>query len=361
MAFKKNDQGVWVPTHLDQFELGTAYSVGDWNVGPGGGRFIPSVREERALAGRLKAIREAGATHVEFHSTEAPPKSIKHIGKVLADTGLEVGMVTANLFKGRPEYANGNFGHPDPKVRHLAIEDTKQYIAFGVKVGAPVYVYWNGSNGLRVRQGVSYTDLIKWTVEGINTVLHWMWHTYREKSLAFAIENKPNEPTMLGFPATAGDVLQICNMVDEPVRHLVGGNPELCHELMYGDNFALTLARFHSMQKLFHVHLNGASGKPMFDEDLPFGSGDLMAAFEAVWQLSELDYRGLVGFDVQPRPTDTDEQYAESVNQSIDNFDIFLETIHALSDADRINLATMQQESDNASIERFFLSFLLER
>ena len=358
MGFKKKESGVWVPSHLDQFELGEAISVGDWNVGPGGGRFIPMVRSELTLAGRLQAIRDAGATHIEFHSTEAPAKELKKIKQIVTDLGLNVGMVTANLFKGRPKYANGNFGHPDPKIRALAVKDTKEYINFGVAIGAPVYVYWNGSNGLRVRQGVPYTDLIKWTADSINQILHWMWDTHKENSLAFAIENKPNEPTQWSYPETAGDVIQICQMVDEPVRHLVGGNPEVCHEIMSGSNYALTLARLHVMGKLFHVHLNGATGKQMFDEDLPFGAGDVMTALETVWQLKELKYRGLVGFDVQPRPTDTDAQYAESVKQSIGRFHNLLGAITDLSDPDRRRFLGYQAKGNNAEIDKFFFDLL---
>src|SRR3989338_8894761 len=105
MGFKYTAEQVWV-RDVPEHPLGTVFSVGDWNIGPGGGRFTPAMRNPLELAATAKLIREAGGTHMEFHDTEAPPEQAAEIVRIVRAEGLGIAMCTANLFR-REEFVGG--------------------------------------------------------------------------------------------------------------------------------------------------------------------------------------------------------------------------------------------------------------
>src|SRR5438309_73472 len=104
MAFEKDASGAWRPK-FKQYKLGEAFAAGVWNIGPGGGRFAPTMRPVLSLEDSLAEMKAAGCTHVEFHDTEAEPADAEKIMTAVRGAGLEVSMCTANLFKRGPEFA----------------------------------------------------------------------------------------------------------------------------------------------------------------------------------------------------------------------------------------------------------------
>src|SRR5947207_13424065 len=127
MAFKKGESGRWTPV-LPENALGTAFGAGVWNIGPGGGRFAPAMRPVLSLEQTLAEMKSVGCTHVEFHDTEAEPADAQKIMAAVRNSGLQVSMCTANLFKRGPEFANGNFGSPVAATRAESVRRTKEYI-----------------------------------------------------------------------------------------------------------------------------------------------------------------------------------------------------------------------------------------
>lgn len=356
MPFKKLDSSRWVPDN-PVYPLGTAFSVGDWNINPGGNRFVAPRRRELTLAGKARLIKRAGGTHMEFHSTEAPRSQAKEINRIIREEGL-VGthMVTANLFR-LDCYTNGNLGDANLEVRKAAIADTKDYIAAGVEdFGAAVYVYWNSSNGTNTRLGVNYQKLYQWTADSIAEIVAWMVDTYGpEKSLAFAIESKPNEPRVWSLPANIGEALAIRSLLPKDLQDFVGVNPEVGHACMAGVNYPAELGLAAACGALFHVHLNGAPEYPMWDVDAAFGDLNFGLALETVSTLDEIGFNGVVGLDVQPFSTDTNEQQAASIERSIRNFRRAQACCRLIS---KKVLKEHRENGDNASIAEIFAQVL---
>lgn len=268
MAFKKNDSGEWIPD-LPQYTLGDAFGAGVWNIGTGGGRFAPAMRPALSLEQTLTEFKAVGVTHVEFHDTEAEPADAEQIMAAVRNSGLNVSMCTANLFKRGPQFANGNFGSPVAATRSESVRRTKEYIRTGIEVfDAKVYVYWNSSNGYGGPLQVNYLDLFKMTADGLNEVVSWMLEEYGpERAMPIAIEPKPNEPVGWGCPADCGETLAIISLMDPKYRPFVGTNLETCHALMAGKRYAAELGLAAAAGKVFYVHLNGGTGLK-FDEDL---------------------------------------------------------------------------------------------
>jgi xylose isomerase len=352
MAFQKDSAGRWTPV-FPQYPLGQAFGAGVWNIGPGGSRFAPAMRPALSLEQTLAELKAAGCTHVEFHDTEAEPADAEKIMAAVRNTGLEVSMCTANLFKRGPEFANGNFGSPVPATRKESVRRTKEYIRTGIEVfKAGVYVYWNSSNGYGGPLQVNYRDLCQMTADGLSEVVTWMLQEYGpERALPIAIEPKPNEPVSWGTPADCGETLAIIGLMPPELQPFVGTNIETCHALMAGKRFAAELGLAAAAGKCFYVHLNGGTGLK-FDEDLAFGDNDFGIAVETVYTLMEIGYSGVVGIDCQPLNTDTAEQQNASVARSIRNFRRAQEICKTRIKPDELN--SLRARADRAALSELF-------
>ena len=352
MAFTKNAAGEWTPAY-QKYALGEAFAAGIWNIGPGGSRFAPAMRPALSLEETLTHMQQAGCTHVEFHDTEAEPEDAEKIMTAVRNTGLQVSMCTANLFKRGPEFANGNFGSPVPATRAESVRRTKDYIRTGIEVfDAKVYVYWNSSNGYGGPLQVNYKDLFTQTAEGLNEVVQWMVAEYGpERALPVAIEPKPNEPVGWGVPADCGETLAVISLMDPQYRPFVGTNLETCHALMAGKRYAAELGLAAAAGKVFYVHLNGGTGLK-FDEDLAFGDNDFGVAVETLYTLQEIGYDNIVAVDVQPLSTDTPDQQPASIVRSIRNFRRAQEVCGTRIDAAELN--ALRVMANRAEISEYF-------
>ena len=101
-------------------------------------------------------LADVGAYGVNFHDNDLVPIDatpaerdhiVKDFKKALEDTGLVVPMATTNLFTD-PAFKDGAFTANDPKVRAYALQKTMQAIDLGVELGAKIYVFWGGREGV---------------------------------------------------------------------------------------------------------------------------------------------------------------------------------------------------------------------
>ncbi len=351
--FTKQGKG-WVPKKTHKF--GTAFSAGVWNIGTGGGRFTAATRKELKFHEKMALLKEVECTHVELHDSDVnidgsvrDNKVAKLLMKIITDSGLEVSMVTANLFS-RPEFINGNFGSPHEGVRKTAMMYTKNMIRLGHEhFNALRYVYWNGSQGMNCRCGQNPQLMFMRIADCLKQIIEWEVDEYGEENvLGIAIEPKHDEPASWGAPGSVGEALAIRSMLSPHHQQFVGVNPEFCHATMGGLNPAQEIGLAAACNSLFWIHLNGSTGAPKFDEDRPFGVDNINSAVEAVLALKQCDFGFPIGFDVQPYPTDTNDQQAASIATSILNFRRCLAIIQRI---DLDDLRELQEAGDNQSIE----------
>jgi len=329
------------------YKFGTAFSAGEWNINGGGSRFTAGTRAPIAMAKKLPLLRKAGVTHLEFHDTELPPDQTKKFRKLLDKEGLKTGMVTANLFR-RREFINGAYDSPDPKVRKMAIDISKRYLAAGINdLDAETYVYWVGTAGFDHEFAKDHVTHIKYIVDALNQLVEFGLEQFGEdQMIPILIEPKPNEPRNYMYGGTVGDALALISMMDPKLAPWVGINPEQAHSTMAGLSYSLDLSMALAAGKLGHIHLNDQS-RPAFDQDYAFGDTDPLGCFAAVWTLKKNNYNGMIGIDVQPYGTDTGDQYAESVARTIRNFKRFVACCDRIDDK---KLAALQAKSDQAGV-----------
>ena len=277
------------------------FTFGLWTVGnPGGDAFGQPVRPVLSPADIVYLLGEVGAYGVNFHDNDLIPIDATHTDrqailkafkKALSDTGLVVPMATTNLF-GNPVFKDGAFTANDPKVRAYALQKTLNAIDLGVELGAGVYVFWGGREGIDTDAAKDPVEAIKRFREALNFLCGYVLD--QGYDLKFALEAKPNEPRGDIYFPTTGAYLGFIETLDHP--EMVGVNPEVAHEQMAGLNFMHAVAQAWEAGKLFHIDLNDQN-YARFDQDWRFGAQNLKQAFFLVKFLEDVGYQGSRHFD----------------------------------------------------------------
>jgi xylose isomerase len=287
------------------------FTFGLWTVGnTGGDPFGYPVRDPKTPVELVHLLAEVGAYGVNFHDNDLVPidatlaerdRIVRDFKAALKETGLVVPMATTDLFH-NPAFKEGAFTSNDPKVRACALQKTMNAIDLGAELGAKVYVFWGGREGVETDAAKNPVDAIKRNRDAMNFLCEYVLD--KKYSLKFALEAKPNEPRGDIYNATTGHMLAFIATLDHP--EMVGVNPEVAHEHMSGLNFLHGVAQAWDAGKLFHIDLNDQyPGR--YDQDLRFGSRDPKAAFFLVKFLEDVGYSGSRHFDAHAYRTEDSE------------------------------------------------------
>ncbi|MEJ5201989.1 MAG: xylose isomerase [Anaerolineales bacterium] len=284
------------------------FTFGLWTVGSvGRDPFGAPVRQALQPWELVYLLAEAGAYGVNFHDDDLIPFGtsasereaiLKRFKQALKDTGLVVPMATTNLF-GHPIFKDGAFTSNDPRVRAFALQKTMRAMDLGAELGAKVYVFWGGREGVDTDAAKNPVDAIKRFREAINFLCEY--NIDQGYGFKFALEAKPNEPRGDIYFPTTGAYLAFINTLDHP--EMVGVNPEVAHEHMAGLNFLHAVAQAWEAGKLFHIDLNDQN-YVRFDQDWRFGAQNLKQAFFLVKFLEDVGYEGSRHFDAHAYRTE---------------------------------------------------------
>lgn len=277
------------------------FTFGLWTVGNvGRDPFGEPVRSPLSPIEIVHLLADIGAYGVNFHDNDLVPTDatsaernqiIGAFKAALQETGLTVPMATTNLFTD-PIFRDGAFTANDPKVRAYALQKTMNAIDLGVELGAQIYVFWGGREGVETDAGKNPQEALKWFREALNFLSSYVQD--QGYNLKFALEPKPNEPRGDIYLSTVGAMLAFIETLDH--KEMVGVNPEVAHEHMAGLNFLHAVAQAWDAGKLFHIDLNDqAFGR--YDQDFRFGAHNLKSAFFLVKFLEDVGYDGNRHFD----------------------------------------------------------------
>jgi xylose isomerase len=277
------------------------FSFGLWTVGNSGrDPFGEATRARLAPIDSVRKLAELGAFGVSLHDDDLVPFGspsperdgiVREFKKTLDETGMVVSMATTNLF-GHRVFKDGAFTSNDRAVRRLAIAKTMRAIDLGAELGAKIYVFWGGREGVESMAAKKPSDALDRFRESLDFLCEYVID--QGYGMRFALEPKPNEPRGDIFLPTVGHALAFIGSLAH--SEMVGLNPETAHETMSGLSFyhAVSQALWH--KKLFHIDLNGQKiGR--YDQDLRFGSEDIKDAFFLVKLLEESGYEGPRHFD----------------------------------------------------------------
>ena len=277
------------------------FTFGLWTVGnPGRDPFGEPTRERITPIQVCRMLGEIGAYGVNLHDNDlvpidaTPPQRdqiVKDFRKAMKDNGLVCPMATTNLF-GDPAFKDGAFTSNNARIRAYAIQKTMRAMDLGAELGAKIYVFWGGREGVESDATKDPVEAVKRFREAINFLCEYS--ISQKYGYKFAFEAKPNEPRGHIYFAVTGSYLALIPTLDHP--EMCGVNPEVAHEHMAGLNFVHQVAAALEAGKLFHIDLNDQEfGR--YDQDFRFGSANLKHAFFLVKLLEDYGYNGPRHFD----------------------------------------------------------------
>jgi xylose isomerase len=341
------------------------FTFGLWTVGNvGRDPFGEAVRAPLSPAELVHLLAEVGAYGVNFHDNDLVPidatpaerdKIVADFKKALAETGLVVPMATTNLF-GDSAFKDGAFTSNDPKVRAYALHKTMHAIDLGMELGANVYVFWGGREGVETDAAKDPVEAIKRTREAMNFLCEYVLD--QGYDLKFALEAKPNEPRGDIYNATTGHMLAFIETLDHP--EMVGVNSEVAHEHMAGLNFVHAVAQAWEAGKLFHIDLNDqAFGR--YDQDLRFGSVNQKSAFFLVKFLEDLGYEGSRHFDAHAYRTEDYEGVKDFARGCMRTYLILKEKVERWNADPDIQVLLTEINADDGSTDAFKGAYSAEK
>ena len=292
----------FAPSQEDRFSFGL------WTVGNRGrDPFGEGVRPKLEFDAMLRGLADIGVYGVSFHDddmmTFGAPESqrraeLERFAALLRETGLVCTMATTNLFY-HPVFKDGAFTSNDPQVRRFAIQKSLRNIDVAAELGAPIYVFWGGREGVESAAAKDTRDALSRYAEALDFLAGYV----KDKGypMRFAIEPKPNEPRGDIYLPTVGHALAFIDELEH--RDMVGLNPEVAHETMSGLSFYQAVAQTLWHGKLFHIDLNDQRiGR--FDQDFRFGSEGIKDHFFLVRLLESSGYAGVRHFDAHAYRTE---------------------------------------------------------
>ena len=280
------------------------FTFGLWTVGhKGNDPFGEPTRPGLAPPDTVRRLADLGAYGVCFHDNDLIPigtsssdrdRIVADFRKALDETGMAVSMATTNLFTD-PVFKDGAFTSNNRDVRRFALQKVLRGIDLGAELGAPIFVFWGGREGVEADVAKPARDALDRYREGVNFACEYALD--QGYDMRFAIEPKPNEPRGDIFLPTVGHALAFIEQLEHP--EMVGVNPEVAHETMAGLSFLHAVAQALWADKLFHIDLNGQRiGR--YDQDFRFGAVGLKDGLFLVRLLEESGYAGVRHFDARP-------------------------------------------------------------
>jgi xylose isomerase len=280
------------------------FTFGLWTVGHrGNDPFGDPTRPGFDPPESVRRLADLGAHGVCFHDNDLVPldatedearQAKERFRRALDETGMQVTMATSNLFF-HPVFKDGAFTANDREVRRFAMQKTLRAIDLGLELGAPIFVFWGGREGVEADAAKPAYDALERYREAIDFLCEHVRD--RGHDMRFAIEPKPNEPRGDIFLPTVGHALAFIERLQHP--EMVGVNPELAHETMAGLSFQHAVAQALWAGKLFHIDLN-AQRVGRYDQDFRFGAVGVKDAFFVVKLLEDAGYDGPRHFDARP-------------------------------------------------------------
>ena len=333
------------------------FTFGLWTIGnTGRDPFGGAVRESLSPVEIVHLLAEVGAYGVNFHDNDLIPidataseraQIIKDFKQALAETGLKVPMATTNLFYD-PVFKDGAFTSNDAAVRKYALQKTMINMDLGAELGAEVYVFWGGREGVESDATKNPLDGLKRFRESLNFLCEYS--ISRGYNYKFALEAKPNEPRGDIYLPTTGAMLGFIATLEH--SEMVGVNPEMAHEHMAGLNFMHAVAQAWDAGKLFHIDLNDQN-YVRFDQDWRFGMQSLKQSFFLVKLLEDAGYQGSRHFDAHALRTEDLQGVKDFARGCMRSYLIFKEKAEQFNHDPEIQQILADINADDGSMQVF--------
>ncbi len=313
------------------------FCFGPWNISEGSDPYGPTTRPAQTFDWKLAQLKQLGFDAMMFHDDDAIPeidgktdaqirKEAKELKKRLDGEGIAAEMVAPRLWFS-PRTMDGAYTSNNSKDRQYAIDRSKRAIDIAKILGTDILVLWLAREGTYLREAKDARQSVERLVEAFDAMLA------HDKRIRLAIEPKPNEPMDHAYIPTIGHALAVAQLTRDPKR--VGALIESAHCILAGLDPSDEIAFAMAFNKLWSLHLNDQNGLK-YDQDKPFGSNNLRAAFNQVRVLERTGYGRhgeYVCFDVHPFRTTKVEHWLAHLDNSRRTFLRLVEKARSFDEA----------------------------
>src|SRR5438094_647771 len=336
------------------------FCFGPWNLSEGQDPYGPTTRPAQSLDWKLDQLKQLGFDAMMFHDDDAVPdidgknaaqirKEAKELKRKLDDAGIVAEIMAPRLWFS-PMTIDGAYTSNDPKCRQYAIDRSLRCIDIANILGTDLIVLWLAREGSYIRESKNARRGLELLVEACNKMLA------HDKNVRLAIEPKPNEPMDHAYIPTIGHALAVAQLTSDEKR--VGCLIESAHAILAGLDPSDEIDFAMTFDKLWSLHLNDQNGLK-FDQDKPFGSNNLRAAFNQVRALERNGYgqRGeYVCFDVHPFRTTKVEHWLAHLDNSRRTFLRLVEKARSFNEKQARQFIA---ERDYAALDQLVLEHLM--
>ncbi|MFZ8899989.1 MAG: TIM barrel protein, partial [Alphaproteobacteria bacterium] len=181
------------------------------------------------------------------------------------------------------------FTHPDPKIRTLALDETKRGLDMASELGCSLMTLWMGQDGFDYSFQGEFAEMWDNTILAIQEVADY------DKTINISIEYKPNEPRAFSLMPDVATTLLALKEID---RVNTGITLDFAH-ILYADElhaFSESLVQRYSLG--LGGQLNDGYGKR--DNGLMVGSVHPIQTLELLVELLRSGFDGTIYFDTFP-------------------------------------------------------------
>jgi xylose isomerase len=199
-----------------------------------------------------------------------------------------------------PRFGRGGLTAPDPAVREIARQLTRETAELAGEVGANM-ICWPGIEGYNYPFQTPYARSWAWFIEGMGKVAE----RCNERGIRLFLEHKNSEPAMKIFMRNMGMTLHVIHTLRTRGITNVQVNMDWQHLIMNGEHLPEYAALLNAEGLLGHQHAN--SGWGIFDDDNMVGATAFMETLELALELRRANYGANgehLGFDLYPYTED---------------------------------------------------------
>lgn len=280
------------------------YSVILGNLGNACDRFCHAYKDAPSTMNMLaQAAKIPHIGGIELVGTyDVRPDNAAEMKTLLGDHGLACVSVIPDLFANKL-YWKGSYTATDPKVRHTAMDYTKQMCDVAETMDCPIVNIWPGQDGYDYLLTADYERQRQWLYEAITSLAG------AYPKLQFALEYKPKEPRTHSYVARMADTLLLAQ---ETGCDNVGVTIDTGHAFVAGEvvGEAIVLAK-RASNRLFHMHFN--DNWSYWDDDMIVGTVHSVCYIEMLYWLDRCGYEGWLSMDQYPYREDAACAIGESV------------------------------------------------